>query len=416
MSPRARHLWLLALAALALRAPLLLLSPGAEYDITSYLHAAGINGPGLYSSAETAGRYPYLPLWWLLLKGLKACADIFGDFGLWARLPGVAGDLAVSALLYLLVERRSRSSAALSAGPDAPRSAQAGLIAGLGWALNPLAALISASHGQFDSLGLALLLGAAWQLEYADDPRAELWAALCLAAAVALKTWPLAFLPLYLSVFPSVRERLRFAALVLLPPLLLLLPWLWMDGPLNVASRISYSGATALGFSGALRAAFFAVDAPVELYRQVDDAWRSLALGALAAAFLWALLQPRRLRLLDGLALAALTLLLLAPGLSPQYLGWPIALALLRPSGPAWRLTLASLPLLVGFYALFMPPVLLGAAAWAPPRVPQAFYLLWAVANLGWCFFVAAEWVRLMRLNLAPRRDHVFLSLIHICE
>ena len=409
MSPRARHLWLLALAALALRAPLLLLSPGAEYDITSYAHAAGIGGPGLYSAAETAGRYPYLPLWWLLLKGLKALAELLGgNFGLWSRLPGVAGDVAVSALLYLLVERRSRSSAALSAGPDAPRSASAGLIAGLGWALNPVAALISASHGQFDSLALALLLGAAWQLEYADDPRAELWAALCLAAAVALKTWPLAFLPLYLSVFPSGRERLRFVALVLLPPLLLLAPWLLMDGPLNVVSRIGYSGATALGFSGALRAAFFAVDAPVALYRQADDLWRSLSLGLLAAAFVWGLLQPRRLRLLDGLAWVALTLLLLAPGFSPQYLGWPIALALLRPGGPAWRLTFAGLPLLVAFYALFMPPVLAGAAAWAPPHVPPMFYLLWAAANLGWCFFAAVEWARLMRLNLAPRRDHVF--------
>lgn len=408
MSPRARHLWLLALAALALRAPLLLLSPGAEYDITSYAHAAGINGPGLYSAAETAGRYPYLPLWWLILKGLKVLADTFGNFGLWSRLPGVAGDLAISALLYLLVERRSRSSAALSAGPDAPRSAKAGLIAGLGWALNPVAAIISAAHGQFDSLALALLLGAAWQLEYADDPRAELWAGLCLALAVALKTWPLAFLPFYLAVFPSARERVRFAGIVLLPPLLLLLPWLLMDGPLNVLARISYSGATALGFSGALRASFFAVEAPVALYRQVDDAWRSLALGGLAAAFAWGLLQSRRLRLLDGLAWGALTLLLLAPGLSPQYLGWPIAFALLRPGGPAWRLTLASLPLLVAFYALFMPPVLAGAAAWAPPRVPPLYYLLWAAANLAWCFFVAVEWVHLLRLNLAPRRDHVF--------
>jgi hypothetical protein len=396
MSPRTRHWALLAVAAVALRGPLLLLSPGAAYDMESYTRVAAIPGPGLYSAAATVGRYPYLPLWWLLLRSMAGLrAWLGGDPGIWMRVPGVAGDLAVSLLLYSLAERRSRGAAALNAGGDHWRSERAGLVAGLGWALNPLAALVSAAHGQFDSLALALLLLAAWFLEYARQPRSEWWAALCLAAAIALKTWPLAFLPFYLGSFPSLRERLRFSVWVLVPPLLLLLPWLAWDGPGAVAGHLGYSGATALGLSGALRAACYALGASADLYRRLDGVWRALAEAALTLGFAAGLWQCRRLRLLEGLPWAALLLLLLAPGLSPQYLAWPVALALAVNPRLALRLGLACLPLLLAFYALFMPAVLAGGLAWPPPRLGQGATLLWALANLLWWTYLAAQWSRL---------------------
>jgi len=395
LSPRSRHWALLALATLALRGPLLLLSPGAAFDMESYARVAAIPGPGLYSAASTLGRYPYLPLWWMILRCLGGLQQwLGGEAGIWMRLPGVAGDLAVSLLLYSLAERRSRGGSARTAGADHWRSERAGLLAGLGWALNPLAALISAAHGQFDSLALALLLLAAWMLEYARQPRAEWWAALCLAAAVALKTWPLAFLPLYLGSFSGLRERLRFSAWVLLPPLLLLAPWLAMDGPAAVAGRLGYSGAAALGLSGALRAACFALGAGVQLYLRLDGLWRAAAGLGLALAYAAGLWQCRRLKLLEGLPWVALLLLLLAPGLSPQYLAWPVALALAVSPRLALRLSLACLPLLACFYGLFLPPVLAGTAAWAPPALGTSGTLLWALANLLWWIYLAAQWHR----------------------
>jgi hypothetical protein len=398
---RTRHLALLALAALCVRLPVLALSHGAPYDMESYARVAACNGPGLYASAFLDGRYPYLPLWWLVLKALSLARWVFGgDPAIWFRLPGVAGDVAVCCFAYLLAQRRWRGTHAV----DSPQNERAGLIAGLSWALNPLAVLVSAGHGQFDSLALALLLGAAWLLEYSKHPRSDAWAALCLAIAVALKTWPLAFLPLYLGLFPAWAARRRFAAWVLFPPLLLLLPWLCMDGPAAVAGHLAYTGANALGLSAALKACFFTAGAAPDVWRQADFWFRASSLALLGLAFAWALLRCGRLRLLDGLAWAALTLVLLAPGLSPQYLVWAPALALAVSPALAWRLSLAALPLGLGFYALFMPGVLAGPFAWSPPSQSRILILAWGAANLAWWLWMLPQWKGLQERNLARRR------------
>lgn len=394
MSRHARDLALLAALALLLRLPLLLLLHGAPFDMESYARAAACGGPGLYASPALDGRYPYLPLWWLLLRAASALGGACGgDPGLWLRLPAVAGDLAVSVLACIMAGRGA-------AGEAGGWNRRAGLAAGLAWALNPLAALLSAGHGQFDGLALALLLGAALCLQAPRRQGAAGWAALCFAGAVALKTWPLALLPVFLAGLETARTRWRFALAALGAPLLLLAPWLWTDGAAAVASHLAYSGANALGLSAALKAAFFVAGAPAA-WILADRCYRALALALLASAFVCALLGRRRLSLPRSLPFAALTMVLLAPGLSPQYLLWAPALALAVSPALAWRLSLAALPLAALFYALFMPGVLAGAAAWAPPQPGTALILGFAAANLAWWCWTALEWRRLAPFGAA---------------
>jgi hypothetical protein len=130
-------------------------------------------------------------------------------------------------------------------------------------------------------------------------------------------------------------------------------------------------------------------------------------LGLLGLGWLWALARARRLRLLDALPWMAFTLVLFAPGLSPQYLAWPAAFSLLIGIRQAWHYQLASLPLLAGFYALFMPEALAGAAAWAPPSLGAGWILLWAALNLAWWAWAWREWLSLKRRNLALGRGGV---------
>lgn len=370
----------LALAALAVRAPLLLLSPQAHYFLQGQALAAALPGPGLFSDPGLAGREPLLPLAWLLLKALEAGRSLLGGPpALWYRLPGLAGDIAVSLALYALVRRRRL-------GGDPLAAERAGLLAGLSWALNPLAMLLSAAQGASDSLPLALLLGAAWWLEYSQDPRAEAWAALSLGAAAALHPWALALLPLALGAFATSAERRRFAAWVLLPGLLLLLPWLWLDSPEDLAARLLAGGGLrgSLGLSGALRAGFLAAGAPAESADAAALLWRGLALLGLALGVAAAWRRCSRLRLLEGLPWGALGLTVLSPGLGAPGLAWAPALACLLSPLLAWRLSLGGLALALAGYALFHPEVLAGERAWAPQPGPGLL--------LGWMLLLLAAW------------------------
>jgi hypothetical protein len=407
MSLRARHLALLALAALALRAPWLL-SGGSPAALAGLGRLARLGGADLYASAGAAGAYGGLPLGWLLLRALGGLqAALGGELGIWVRLPGVLGDVALSLVLYAVVERRSRSSASQASG-DAWHSARAGLLAGLGWALNPLAAQLSVGHGCWDSLALALLLLAAWWLEYGEDPRAELWAAWCLAGAVGLCLWPLACLPFYLGAFASRAERARFTVWMLLPLMLLALPWCLDDGGAALLGHLFSGGASELGLGAALRAAFFAAEAPLELYRQADDLWRLAGLGLLGAAWLTGLWQCRRLRLTEGLPWAALLLAALLPGLPLAALAWPLALALAVSPRLAWRLGLSGLALALGHDALFDPSALAGAGAWAPVGRQAAWLLPWALLNLAWCLGLLVQWAALAPQVWLPARRRSF--------
>ncbi len=401
MSPKARDLALLALASACVRLPLLVLSRGAPFDLESYARVAACPAAGLYVSPALAGRYPYLPAWWALVRLLGRLASRWGgDPGVWFRLPAVAGDSAVACLAYLFAARRAGLPGPTPMGD--PR--RAGLAAGAVWVLNPLAWIVGAGHGQFDSLVLALVLAAAWLLEYSPHPRGESRAALCLGLAVALKTWPALLLPAFMGVFPAPRDRLRFAAKTLALPAVLPLPWIAADGFRPVWERLAYTGANALGPSGALRAACFALRVDPALWRAADAGYRDAALALIAAAFAWAVSHPRDLRLAAALPWAGLTLALLAPGLSPQYLLWAPALALAWSPGLCLRLSVPALALAAGFYALVLPGVLAGSAAWAPPRPIPGLMFAWAAANLAWWAWSAGQWRRLKVLNVRAAR------------
>lgn len=391
------QLWLILLW-LACRLPLALQSSGASFDMESYARVADAlrEGRELYGDPALAGRYPYGPLWAMLLLALDQAAALFGlARPLAFKLPGLAADFGILLLLRRLLGRLTRTHAA----PGGDGRAFWGAAA---WAASPLAGLISAGHGQFDAAPLFLLLLAAWYLEFSEHPRSDLGSALALGAAIALKTWPVFFLPLYLKSLGSRGERMRYLGLALGLPLALWLPFAAHAGFPAAWQAMAYGGASAFSLPEAFRAFFFAADAPPHLLRGLMEWWRALALALLSLLWLAYALGPWRFPLLAGLALAASTLLAFAPALSPQYLLWGLPFALLLPGRMAARHLLVVLPMLLVFYALFMPEVLAGPLAWAPPQIPSAFFLIWGLLNLGLWVFLLREWWGLLRLCLRP--------------
>lgn len=396
-------LWL-GLAALAARLPLIAFTAGAEFDMESYVRVARgmAEGLRLYGDPSLAGRYPYLPAWALTLWGIAAAFPSALQGRAWIfKLPALLGDLGVTALIYMISARLSFSA---SGGPGAQARFWQGrpFWLALAWALSPVATLISAGHGQFDSVALCFVLLAAWYLEFSENPNSDLASAISLGFAIAYKTWPLFFLPLFLKAFVTPRERLRYFALSLAFPLLLLLPFLLSCGLEPTVKALSYSGSQAFSLPEALRGFFFGAGASAESYRAAAALWRDLGLFALGLAWLLYALGPWRFPLFAGLAFAVLTLYVFAPGLAAQYLGWLLPFALLLPGRLALRHGFVSLLALLLFYSLFAPGAFLGAATWVPSEKPAWFFTLWALLNLGFWLYLVREWAALGLLCRRP--------------
>ena len=199
---------------------------------------------------------------------------------------------------------------------------------GIAWqyALNPVALLVSAWHGQVEPTSIALVLAAVLLLRRGH----LLTAGVLLGLAVASKTWPLVFLPgLLLPLRTAARARL-LAALSL--PLLALLASevLLLHAGLGEAIHVllgyrSFFGD--FGWSGVLHQ----LGLVGRGYAGADvDPWARGGSAVLLLACTAVLV--RRARRVDALALTALLLLtfyVLTPGFGVQYLAWCVPVLLL---------------------------------------------------------------------------------------
>lgn len=222
----------LAVALLA-RLPLLLFSYGASFDLESYGLVARhlLSGGSLYGDAALAGRYPYPPLPALMFTALFALGQAAGlPEHVVFKLPALLGDICLVLLAGRLAARLGRTEWRVA----------------LACALNPVIILISAGHGQFDSLVLAFVLAAVYLLEFSSQPWAERAAGLSLGLAVALKGWPLFLLPFFVGRLPDVRERIKFSLAAVAPLALVCLPWLPFQGGAMLRTVLGYHGARAL--------------------------------------------------------------------------------------------------------------------------------------------------------------------------
>jgi hypothetical protein len=381
----------LLLAALAARLPLLITGPGVQFDMESYRLVAKemLAGASLYSDPLLKVRYPYLPPWSLVeaaMGWLSQATGLAESFCL--RLPALLGDLGLVALIFGILRGREDRQ-----GLELPALERHSTWAGLAYAASPLAVIISAGHGQFDSLPLLFVLLALASMQKGASRSAALW----LGAGIAIKTWPLALLPAFLRPVPGASQRARFAGWALLPPLAVSLPWLLATPGAMAARVLGYAGVRCIGLNEAVHAVSYLLRWPawVMPWSHAALGW-AMAGGWLGLSLLY-LLGPWELPLEEALALVVLLLYVLSPSLSTQYLLWLLPLALLLPGSLALRHQLYCLPLLLIFYTMFMPEAYLTARFQGQMAPSAGFLLPWAALNLAlWAFFVVEAW-RLLR-------------------
>lgn len=389
-------LWMLLGLALAARLPLWLGSPGAAFDMESYrLTSEQLLGGGpLYGSPVLAHRYPYLPLWALIAAPLALLARASGLAApILYKAPGVLADLGLVFLIYRMVLRLRPAEGA----PRGRRFRSPAFWSALAYAVNPLAILITAGHGQFDSLALFFIVVAAYFFEFSTWRNAESWAALGLSTAIALKSWPAFFLPVFLKNLGSWRERFRFSAWCLLPLALLCLPFLLRDAGGLLKTLAGYHGATALSLPETLHSAAYLLKLKQSLFMQLADGYAWIALGLLGISLLAYGSSRVPVPLLPGILLAVLTLYVFAPAYSVQYLSWLLPFAILSGGRLVVRHTFCGLVMLLFFYLAFLPGAVLAPPAGGPPALPSWLLGLWGGLNgLLWLFW-ALEWRKTLK-------------------
>lgn len=309
----------------------------------------------------------------------------------------MASELSVCALLYAMMERLSRTQ--VQAAPAGALNLRRPFWTGLSYAVNPLALFIGPS-GHLVGAAAALVLAAAWFMDFSEHPASDLLSALCLSAAGCFHPWALLALPAFLKNLEGSGERLSYF-------------WAWMlPLGLSLGAR-AYAGlwkpwlpelsGGLFGISAALSSAFYGSLAPQESAQAAG-----LMLGQVLAWLLvlgWAVLVlgPWRFPLLPGAALAALSWCAASGGLDSAGLLAPLALGLLIPGGMALRLTAVAGLAFLAWAGLFAPWELQAPALWKAPGLPRAFHLAWAAFQLGLWFFFVVEWASMLALCRHPK-------------
>lgn len=367
--------WGLVLLALVVRLAVVLLTTGADFDINSYhIQAQSVlEHRNIYT--VTTDRYPYPPVWiWLVALAQWLANTTTMPFVWLVKLPAVLGDCLTVGLL----QQRKGSAAALF------------------YALNPVSILITAGHGQFDGLVMALVV-VAWALWDRRQRAGLSWAALALGGAIALKGYPILLLPALLIKAPDNRQRVVLTALAATPLLVSMLVYGALFGlePAMVTHVLGYSSYPYFGWSP-----------------YVDVLLHNLWPAGFTTATLWfsilghvaTLLVPVLLAFyrpgwpLERFWLATfLGVYALAPGLAAQYLLWAVPLLALVPLKRALLYSAFAFLTILFFYLNLYP----GAIPWGPALASLApantwlgYYLL---ANLVWWLFCLWLWRATLR-------------------
>ncbi|MGE5333757.1 MAG: glycosyltransferase 87 family protein [Nitrososphaerota archaeon] len=203
LAPRS-HVVILAVAGsvLIFSALLHLQAVSSSTGAWSDIHAYGIQARTVFQHVNVytaTDRYPYPPVWvWIIALASWLSAHLGIPFDQMAKEPAIIGDYATSVLLLLFAWRR------------------------FGWcwftlipmalfALNPVVILISAGHGQFDSLVIGFVLLALY-LRGERQQQRIVWAALALGVGIALKGYPVLALPYFVISAPRGSRLLTLAA------------------------------------------------------------------------------------------------------------------------------------------------------------------------------------------------------------
>jgi len=373
---------LLVALCLAVRVAPALYFGAEEPDLTVYHRMANIvlRGENIYFQRVL---YPYTPVsMYVPALCLLLAQWLHLPFHFVMKWPAIGADMAIVALLYAIARQVSGRT-----------GAAAGVA--LLYALNPVAILISAMHGNITPVAVALGL-AAYGVALCRRREEDLWyCALLLGLAIGFRSYPVLWLPFFLIKLPMTwRQRAVFTALAALPSLVTLLPFLVASFRDVWREAFGYSGFADHGWVAILRDANLLLPANAHRYdvKALLQVSKKLFLAAYALLVVAVALRPRRISLVGGLTVSMLLFYTVYGGVASQYLQWVLPFGLLSSVPLALAFTPVATAALVSFYAMYFPGILWGTRQ--PLLLPQprdgvVFYLVALVQ----CWLLCCLWL-----------------------
>lgn len=365
-----KDFFVVLLLALVLRLVLAWNSPGAAYDIESYRiqGQAVLSGQNIY---QVTYRYPYPPLWmyWPAIA-IRLAEWTTLPFYFCVKLLAIGADLGIGWLLWRW-----------------PRSPTPSVGRAMLYLFNPIVLIITAMHGQFDALVIFMvLLAARWWIKRRLAP-----AAVSLGIGIALKGFPVLFLPAFLVGLASWSQAIVFSLLAGGVLLLISAPYLSQGGDRLLRIVLNYTSTADHGYSFLLNAQPTNTDktaVPALTVLRLLSRW--LELGAVLGLAVVSAVQHWLLE--NRLAATILAIYAVAPGLASQQMLWLIPFVIVTPYRAVyWIYTAVSTAALILFYAQFFPSVLGLSVGWTAAPLPAARIIV----ELGWWLTACAalSWV-----------------------
>jgi len=381
----------LVLAALLPRLIFAALSYGASFDIDGwrYLGQAVLAGENPYGPAGH-GRANWGPVWpWTCGLMLALARITHLPFHSLIKVPASLADVGIALLIRhsLLARGLSRRTAFLVA---------------LGYALNPIAILISGAHGQFDAMPALLALGALITFP------ALLPSALLLGLGIGIKTWVALLLPFFLQRVAGWRNRIAYGVVTILPLVALLLPY-YLEAPAAVREQVlTYGGGVDHGWAALFRVALNVAHGARRLSEMTTPGWL-LSVGKLLviAGALVVLVAARRQRIQPAISAALLAFYVTSAGVGTQYFLWVLPFGHLRRERWLLLFSLTALVAAIGFYLVFFPEALFGtregpfAQAVLHSPLRPAFSGIWILGTACWWLGCIASLLSLLRAKEA---------------
>ncbi len=272
-----------------------------------------LSGHNPYSDAN----YAYPPLWLAMLVGLQYISWFTqASFVFLSKLPSILSDVGITLLIFSFFSRPKKQSSAF--------------LWALLYALNPVAVLVSGFHGQIDSIWIFCSL-VAWTLFEKNKKLSSAWA---LSAGIALKVFPVIFLPLFLKRLPTWKEKILFTFIALMPlSVSMIVPFMLsyrevMNNFVNYGIELNFWGTSFISaYLYQLYPTLLPVRAVFKILHsaQID---RIFLYGSLLLAYGWVFLRSRK-TLIQEMLIIMLVFLIMLPFISIQWWIWFVPFAIL---------------------------------------------------------------------------------------